>query len=178
MKKIVLISLAITLSVLMSAQGKMDNRKMNNPRHQNRECFQEALNLSVDQQKNIASIRIESRNETKVTRNEMKTIREEVRKEQRSNNPNIKIIETNLNKMTDLKVILIKNKISTRNDIMTILTPDQRKKFIELKEERLKQCGTNMKMNNRKNSNFKGIKAERRGNNDSRNHRFNNNMDL
>ncbi len=93
------------------------------------------LDLTDDQQAKVEKLTVETKSETKALRQKLREMRKEMHWLWNAENPNEDAIMTNIEEMSAVKLELKKIGAELRLDIYALLTPEQKAKAVELKEQ-------------------------------------------
>ena len=101
----------------------------------------EKLDLSAEQQAKVKNLREETKSETKVLHQKLRELRKEIHWLWNAENPNEDAIMAKIEEMSAVKLELKKISAELRLDINALLTPEQKAKAVELREQRKERRG-------------------------------------
>ena len=104
----------------------------------------ENLDLTAEQQAKVENLRKEAKSETTALRQKLDELRKEMHWLWNAENPNEDAIMTKIEEMNAVKLELKKISAELRLDINALLTPEQKAKAVELREQR-RERRTDMK---------------------------------
>jgi protein CpxP len=96
----------------------------------------EKLDLSAEQQAKVKNLREETKSETKVLHQKLRELGKEIHWLWNAENPNEDAIMAKIEEMSAVKLELEKISAELRLDINSLLTPEQKAKAVELREQR------------------------------------------
>ena len=101
----------------------------------------EKLDLSAEQQAKVKNLREETKSETKVLHQKLRELGKEIHWLWSSENPNEDAVMAKIEEMSVVKLDLEKIRAELRLDINALLTPEQKAKAVELREQRKERRG-------------------------------------
>ncbi|MCA1797568.1 MAG: Spy/CpxP family protein refolding chaperone [Desulfuromonadaceae bacterium] len=139
MKKIGVLSISILTIFLLSTSAmawssgktRQANARCSEAQQGNRMAV--ILDLSAEQQQKMDELRTTQQQERARMRTELKEAREQLRAAQPGNGIDTKDLKTRASAYADLKAAMLVNKIEHKQQMFSILTPEQQEKAAELK---------------------------------------------
>jgi Spy/CpxP family protein refolding chaperone len=101
-----------------------------------RERIHQQLNLTSEQETKINALRTEYRKTMIDTRSEIQKIQLNIQNEMRSDNPNMNLIEGLVKNQENLRTTMRLARLTHRNDVASLLTPEQQEIFKQRFTER------------------------------------------
>ncbi len=92
------------------------------------------LNLTDDQRKQIQDLHLKLAKETLPLRNELGVKRLELKELMMADKPNLKAIESKIDEIKKLEAALQKKRVANRLAVRSILTPEQQKELVKLRQ--------------------------------------------
>lgn len=129
MTALVLIS-CLTVLPAQASRGKAEERGVR---------MTQELNLSQEQQDQMKALRTKSKDAHKAEREEFRTKKNELNDLLKASSVDKKAIDTKIKEISALTEEKMQNRVEHLLKVKEILTPEQFEKFLQMKEERMKQ---------------------------------------